>query len=172
MRPKDRIMDLGAGNQKLRKYIPDNCDYVPVDCTDKLANTFVVDFNDEFRLPEGKFDVIVSLGFVEYLVDLDDFMDKLSTHSDGTFFLFTYAYFKDNPGKGKFKKLNKLRTFDEVQEKFSNYLEDLRPILHLKKAALFSGTLTSKRTNKPTLTKSLNDSLPLPKFRDYLFTRR
>nr|WP_321524042.1 methyltransferase domain-containing protein [uncultured Cohaesibacter sp.] len=172
IRPRDRVMDLGAGNQKLRKYIPSNCDYVPVDCTDKLDNTFVVDFNNEFKLPDGKFDVIVSLGFVEYMVDLDDFMEKLSTHSEGTYFLFTYSYFKDKVGKGKFNKLNKLRSFDEVQDKFSKYCEDLRPILHLKNSALFSGSLTSKRSNKPTPTQSLNDSLPLPKIQDYLFKRR
>ena len=60
IRPTDTILDLGAGDRKLKKYIPKSCGYIPVDCTDELPGTFVVDFNREFRLPDTKFDVVIS----------------------------------------------------------------------------------------------------------------
>lgn len=69
VRPGDKVLDLGAGKQKLKSYLPATCSYVPVDCVAVHPGTFVVDFNEEFRLPKEPVDVIVSSGFLEYIVN-------------------------------------------------------------------------------------------------------
>src|SRR5262245_24890999 len=48
IRPGESVLDLGAGEQKLRQYLPPSCVYVPVDCVDVHPGTYVVDFNREF----------------------------------------------------------------------------------------------------------------------------
>ena len=109
IRPNDIVLDLGAGDRKLSKYLHKTCVYIPVDCTDKLPGTFVVDYNVDFRLPTQNFTVIVSAGFMEYLVDLDGFLKRLSSERDGTYFIFTISY-----GKGKSDKLHNKKSGDEA----------------------------------------------------------
>jgi hypothetical protein len=149
IRHTDSVLDLGAGDRKLKKYIPESCNYIPVDCTGALPGTYIVDFNKEFHLPKQDFNVIVSAGFVEYLSDLDAFLMKLSTECSGIYFLFTYSYSKNRTVKAFkkkkcYNKLNAIRDSEEAIQLFSRYTEHLYEIVKLKNQSLFSGVLSAK----------------------------
>jgi hypothetical protein len=149
IRHTDSVLDLGAGDRKLKKYIPESCNYIPVDCTGALPGTYIVDFNKEFHLPKQDFNVIVSAGFVEYLSDLDAFLMKLSTECSGIYFLFTYSYSKNRTVKALkkkkcYNKLNAIRDSEEAIQLFSRYTEHLYEIVKLKNQSLFSGVLSAK----------------------------
>lgn len=90
IRSTDGVFDIGAGDQKLRKFIPPSCIYTPIDCVGDLPGTFVVDFNQEFRLPDAKCDVIVCAGFLEYLNDIGAFFRNLCEQAAGRQIVFTY----------------------------------------------------------------------------------
>jgi hypothetical protein len=149
IRHTDSVLDLGAGDRKLKKYIPASCNYIPLDCTGALPGTYVVDFNKEFHLPKQDFNVIVSAGFVEYLSDLDAFLSKLSTECSGIYFLFTYSYSKNRAAKALRKKkyyikLNAIKNSEEALQLFGRYTEHLYEIVRLKNQSLFSGVLSEK----------------------------
>lgn len=64
--PGSRVLDLGCGLMALRRFLPDNCSYVPSDFVPRGPETEVADLNaGEF--PDGEFDVITMMGVLEYL---------------------------------------------------------------------------------------------------------
>lgn len=143
IRSDDIVVDLGAGDRKLKKFIPQSCVYIPVDCTDELPGTFVVDFNKEFRLPDRPFTVIVSAGFMEYMADLESFMRQISESCSGIYFLFTISYSKNLlPGKNGYQKLNAFRDEEEVLRFFRGYTCDLQTVLRFGKQSLFTCSLS------------------------------
>jgi hypothetical protein len=143
IRPNDTVLDLGAGDRKLRKYIPASCGYIPVDCTDKIPGTFIVDFNKAFRLPSEPFTVIVSAGFLEYIEDLNTFMRKLSSKCEGIYFLFTYSYSNGKPPKKAYEKLNGFCDAKSVTDFLRGYASDLHQIVKFKNQSLFGCSLTA-----------------------------
>lgn len=145
IRPHDNILDLGAGDQKLKKYIPSSCGYVPVDCVDSLPGTYVVDFNKEFRLPTAPFNLIVSAGFIEYIDDVESFMQNMQSSCDGMTFIFTISYTNHERRKstGRYKKLTNFCTSDKVLDFFEQYTINLRHILRLKNQSLFVSQLST-----------------------------
>ncbi|MCV3209931.1 class I SAM-dependent methyltransferase [Mesorhizobium sp. YC-39] len=96
IRATDTVLDIGAGDQKLKKFISPACTYIPVDCVDDLPGTFVVDFNKEFRLPNVPFNVVVCAGSLEYINDLAGFFRALAAHAPDRQVIFTYFL---NPAK-------------------------------------------------------------------------
>jgi methyltransferase family protein len=73
------ILDLGCGRMALRRFLPPRCVYRGCDLVARDDDTVVCNFNaGEF--PEEvsrKVDVIVLLGVLEYIVDVDAFFDRL-----------------------------------------------------------------------------------------------
>jgi len=160
IRPNDTVLDLGAGDQKLKTYLPPSCGYIPVDCISDRPNTFVVDFNREFRLPDAKFTVIVAAGFVEYLSDIPNFMAKLSAAAKGTPFYFTYAY--TSPGKKPYSKkpwrtLNHFTSPAQIEAVFTPYVAYLRQVARLKNQTLFSGVLGTDNASSGIVPPLVND---------------
>lgn len=88
-----RIYDFGAGNQTIRKYLGKGYDYFPLDCVLGTPDVFLIDFNREFRLPPFSKDakLFVFSGFLEYVKNVDAFLDGLSRAAAGTQTVFTYA---------------------------------------------------------------------------------
>lgn len=62
------VMDLGAGNMSLKKYLSSNVQYYPVDYCKKYDNTIVCDFNN-YEFPLQKAETVFISGLIEYIKD-------------------------------------------------------------------------------------------------------
>lgn len=65
------LMEFGCGNMILKKYLPDNCHYVPSDLVSRDSNTFVIDLNQSQPLNLPKQDIYFFSGVLEYIYDLE-----------------------------------------------------------------------------------------------------
>jgi hypothetical protein len=75
-----RVIEFGAGNRVLERYLDPSCTYVPSDLVDRGPGTIICDLNQR-PLPDlGKdvYDVAVLLGVVEYLRDVPTVLDWLA----------------------------------------------------------------------------------------------
>jgi hypothetical protein len=77
-----RVLDLGCGKMALRRFLPDKCSYQPCDLVARDETTIVCDFNaGEFPdKAADEADVVVMLGVLEYIVDVDAFFAHLQRH--------------------------------------------------------------------------------------------
>jgi hypothetical protein len=164
IRPNDIVLDLGAGDRKLKKYIPESCGYIPVDCTDQLPGTFVVDFNERFKLPSQSFTIIVAAGFLEYILDLDSFMSNICNQCNGTYFLFTYSYSNGKPTKKPYKKLNSFCNADNVIEYFTQYVNDIREIVKFKNQSLFGCCVATEPHHAVSPVRTINELIKTEPF--------
>jgi hypothetical protein len=75
-----RVLDLGCGRMALKRFLPVDCGYQPCDLVSRGDGTVVCDFNaGEFPHAAAKqADVIVMLGTIEYIVDVDGFFAHLT----------------------------------------------------------------------------------------------
>jgi hypothetical protein len=89
IRPTDRVCDLGAGAQTLRRFLPDTVAYYPVDRRGHHEDTWVTDFNGDFSLPDVAFDVLVCMGVLTHLSDPERFLRRLSEMHPGVFMVFS-----------------------------------------------------------------------------------
>ena len=86
------VLDFGAGNQTLRSHLGSSVKYVPIDCVASTPDVFVCDYNQNFKLPQFDQDVcFVFSGFLEYILRLDEFFEKLSLSANGQSCIFSYA---------------------------------------------------------------------------------
>jgi hypothetical protein len=65
--PQSSVMDLGCGKMWLREFLQ-NCEYIPVDCTDRGLGTIVCDFNAR-EFPSRIAGYAFVSGCLEYLND-------------------------------------------------------------------------------------------------------
>jgi hypothetical protein len=114
IRATDTVLDIGAGDHKLKKFISPACTYVPVDCVDDVPGTFVVDFNKEFRLPDVPFNVVVCAGSLEYINDLAGFFRALATHAPARHVIFTYLLNPKKPQRTYMKTHNNFTDGDAL----------------------------------------------------------
>lgn len=71
------VMDLGAGHMHLRRLLPDDVLYYPVDYKKNEENTIVCDFN-KGEFPEIKVDVICAAGILGYIEDPAWFLRQIT----------------------------------------------------------------------------------------------
>jgi len=76
-----KVADVGAGNQRLRSILKRELavpfDYRPYDIQPQAKDVQRLDV--ERAVPDGHFDVVFCLGLLEYLRDLDRFVNRLRT---------------------------------------------------------------------------------------------
>ncbi len=159
LRSSDIVMDIGAGDQKLKRHVPASCTYIPVDCVDDLPGTFIVDFNTEFRLPEVPFTVAVCAGSLEYINDLAGFFLSFSEHAPGKQVIFTYLL---DPAKADRKKMKTHNHFTDLPELLANigFAFSHLDILATRKHTVFiRGTLSNGAEATSVNRKSLNELL-------------
>jgi hypothetical protein len=144
IRSGDTVCDVGSGAQGLRRFLPENVGYIPVDRNDAAPGTFLCDLNKEkYELPPYDFNVIVALGLLDHLDDIEKFMTRLVELCAGKFIIFTYDFWKiktgdvSQPIKPSFKELEEGTSF------FSKYIRNLTTIAVLRRRAMFTGNLGS-----------------------------
>jgi hypothetical protein len=73
---KGRLVDFGCGRQYLRKHLPGEVQYIPVDYKTRSPDTIVADFNN---LPYPRIDAEIAFisGFLEYVRDVPSFIRHL-----------------------------------------------------------------------------------------------
>ena len=74
-----RVLELNCGRMPLRRYLPNGCEYRGCDLTAREVDTVVCDLNaGEFPTKEAaSADVIVMLGVLETIVDVESFFTHL-----------------------------------------------------------------------------------------------
>ena len=74
-----RVLELGCGRRVLKRYLPNGCQYQGSDLTARDDETIVCDLNaGEFPTKEaGEADVIIMLGVLETVVDVESFFTHL-----------------------------------------------------------------------------------------------
>lgn len=70
------ILDLGAGNMSLKKYISKNINYYPVDYCRRDDDTILCNFNRK-EFPEQKADAVFISGLLEYISDYSWFVKEI-----------------------------------------------------------------------------------------------
>jgi hypothetical protein len=77
-----RVIEFGAGNRILERYLDPSCTYVPSDLVDRGPGTILCDLNER-PLPDlgaNVYDVAVLMGVLEYLRDVPSVLDWLARH--------------------------------------------------------------------------------------------
>jgi len=75
-----RVIEFGAGNRILERYLEPSCTYVASDIIDRGPGTIICDLNRR-PLPDleaGVFDVAVFIGVLEYVRDVPSVLDWLT----------------------------------------------------------------------------------------------
>jgi hypothetical protein len=75
-----RVIEFGAGNRVLERYVDRSCTYTPSDIVDRGPGTIVCDLNER-PLPAlggDAYDVAVLMGVLEYMRDLPSVLDWLT----------------------------------------------------------------------------------------------
>lgn len=75
-----RVIEFGAGNRLLERYLDPSCTYVASDLVDRGPGTIICDLNRR-PLPDlgaGTYDVAVLIGVLEYLRDVPSVLDWLT----------------------------------------------------------------------------------------------
>jgi len=74
------IVDYGAGLMRLKGFLEKGMEYYPVDNVRRSKNSIVCDFNKD-RIPDLKADVAILSNVLEYVEDVDSFLDKVLSNS-------------------------------------------------------------------------------------------
>jgi hypothetical protein len=76
IQPGQSVIDLGCGMMWLQLYLPEGCQYIPVDYRDRGNNSLVADFNKK-QFPPVETDVAFISGCLEYVKDPQWFLDQV-----------------------------------------------------------------------------------------------
>ncbi len=159
LRPNDIVIDIGAGDQKLRKYLPDGCMYHPIDCVDDLPGTFLVDFNKEFRIPEINFTVAVCAGSLEYINDLVGFFRSFSQNHAGKHVIFTYYLDPNKSRRDSMKSHNNFNDINDIIETIGFAFSYIDVLATHRKTVFISATLSHDNRRKRVDYRPLNELL-------------
>lgn len=170
IRSTDRVVDFGAGNRKLSRFIASTCEYIPVDCVDDLPGTYVVDYNIETRFPDQEFDVAVCAGFLEYLDDLPGFFRALSERAPGKTIIFTYL-FSDESKRQDMKLHNSYPNSDALLADVGHALSAVNVVAHHRHTTFYIATLSPSGGAKLLSRELISDLLASPVIRVRRLTR-
>lgn len=78
--PNSSVLEFGAGNEYLKKCLPEGCIYQPSDIVARSENTLVCDLNAGFPILDKQWDIIVFSGVAEYIEDLQGLLTKIRSY--------------------------------------------------------------------------------------------
>lgn len=73
------VVDVGCGMMTLERFLNPHVDYIPVDIVSRDERTYVVDINRS-KLPVFDAECVAALGLLEYIYDVDKFMDSVARY--------------------------------------------------------------------------------------------
>lgn len=128
IRPNDRVLDFGCGNQYLRTLLHPSNEYQPIDCVgDSGRGVFICDYNQKFEVPKFKPTVLFFGGFFEYIYDVENFMRQLHEAYPGVYCIFSYAWFPSE-NRSVSHWVNYLGNQEGVLAFFGQYIDGLRHV--------------------------------------------
>lgn len=94
IKPNSIVLEFGAANRFLKKYLPENCTYLHSDLVKRNEETIVIDLNKEILdFPISNY--MVFSGVLEYIFDVKLIIKHCSKYTDHL--LFSYATFDKFP---------------------------------------------------------------------------
>jgi len=84
------LLDLGCGNQDLRRFVPEGVKYTGYDLYKHCPSTVIKDFNNGDRVSDDA-DVAVCSGFIEYLRDPRYMIADICAHCDTVVGSYNYT---------------------------------------------------------------------------------
>jgi Methyltransferase domain len=116
-----RVIEFGAGNRVLERYLDSSCTYVASDIVDRGPGAIVCDLNRR-PLPDlgaNVYDVAVFMGVLEYLRDVPSVLDWLARHVPVCVLSYACAKASGYPLCGRFETVRRLN-----RGWMNNYRED------------------------------------------------
>jgi Methyltransferase domain len=116
-----RVIEFGAGNGTLERYLDPSCTYVASDIVDRGPGTIICDLNRR-PLPDfgaGVYDVAVFMGVLEYLRDVPSVLDWLGKHVPVCVLSYVFAEANRYSPRGILETVGRLRA-----GWMNNYRED------------------------------------------------
>jgi hypothetical protein len=167
VRDGDAVCDLGAGSQVLRRFLSPNSGYIPVDRDLSAPGTFACDFNDaHFTLPTYQFNVVVALGLLNWLDDLDLFMTRLGELCPDRFIIFTYDFWKNRKDVP-----NHFVEMEDGAAFFSKHIRNLTAASIFRRRVMFTGTIGSGAPGLPVRASATRLTCRQIRPQDYLAMR-
>jgi hypothetical protein len=171
LRSSDTVLDLGAGDRKLQRFIPPGCGYIPADCVDDLHGTFVVDFNKEFRLPDEEFSVAVCAGLLEYINDLTGFFDMFSSQKPGCHVIFSYLLDPKKLTRDTMTAHNNFTKIDDLVAAVGRSFSFIDIVATHRQSVIMQGTLNSGNGRGTICRQTLNSLIAEPDGLDRLLSK-
>lgn len=106
-----RVIEFGAGNRNLERYLDSSCAYTPSDLVERGPETIVCDLNQR-PLPDlgaGNYDVAVCLGVLEYVQDLPAVLDWLTRYVRMCVLTYACATTSGHSPRAILERLTRLR---------------------------------------------------------------
>lgn len=72
-----RVIEFGAGNMALKKYLPKNCEYQGSDLVKRFPEIIVCDLNTEIDFSLRPYNTAVFSGVLEYVYDIEVVFEQL-----------------------------------------------------------------------------------------------
>ena len=83
------VLDVGCGNQILKRYLPKSCNYIPLDLYKRTPDTIVVNLNKKINIENLKsINYTFFSGVLEYVHDLEYVIKYFNSHSQ--FIILSY----------------------------------------------------------------------------------
>lgn len=128
IRPSDRVLDFGCGNQYLRTFLQPENTYQGIDCIPEFGRgVFVCDYNQKFDLPSFSPTVLFFGGFFEYIFDVKTFLLNFRKQFPGVYCIFSYAWFPSE-NRSENHWVNYLGDKDDALVFFGEHLNGLRHV--------------------------------------------
>jgi hypothetical protein len=104
-----RVVEFGAGNRVLERYLDPSCTYTPSDIVERGPGTIVCDLNQRPLPNLGGYDVAVFMGVLEYLRDVPSVLDWLARQFDVCVLSYACADSTEHPLRGIAQSVGRLQ---------------------------------------------------------------
>lgn len=84
-----KVIEFGAGNMALKRFLPPSCSYTPSDIYKRDKEILVCDLNDKIEIDLSQYNTAVFSGVLEYVYDIDTVFNQIK--SSIHFVVLSYA---------------------------------------------------------------------------------